>query len=227
MDLNISNRAVVTIFGIEIWITETIVNTWFIMAILIAFAIVVRIHIRKAELVPRGLQNAVEMAIEMFDDFVVGTVGEKLSYLSPWYFTVFVFLAVSTLIGVFGVRAPSADWATTFGLSLITFFLLTILSIRYGGLKGYIEPLLLPAWPFLPMNIIGELAKPISLSFRLFGNMLSATIINTMYSALTPWWASIGVPVFLHLAFDIFFGLLQVYIFVIISLSYVNSAVNG
>ncbi len=227
MNFNIANINVIEIFGIEVWITETIVNTWIIMGILIALAVAARIVMAKAALVPRGLQNVIEILIETFDNFVVGTVGPKLHFVAPWFFAVAAFLVASALISIFGLRAPTADWATTFALAVSTFILMVCLGIKYSGPKAYFESLLEPAWPFLPVNIFGELAKPISLSFRLFGNMLSGMIIITMYHALMPKWASIGIPVILHFIFDIFFGLLQAYIFVIISLSYIKGAAEN
>ena len=77
-----------------------------------------------------------------------------------------------------------------------------------------------------PINLIGEIAKPISLSFRLFGNMLSGTILLTLYYSLTPWFVQIGIPAVLHAIFDVAFGALQTYIFVIISFMYVRGAVE-
>lgn len=74
------------------------------------------------------------------------------------------------------------------------------------------------------MNLIGELAKPVSLSFRLFGNMLSGTIIITLYYALTPMLVQVGIPSILHAFFDVIIGALQTYIFVILSLMYVKTA---
>ena len=104
---------------------------------------------------------------------------------------------------------------------------MVFLGVKFSGPKAYIESLLEPAWIFLPTNIFGELAKPISLSFRLFGNMLSGTIIIAIYNALAPRWATLGLPVVLHFIFDIFFGLLQAYIFIIISLSYIRGAAEN
>lgn len=226
MNLNVSNYAVLELFGREIWITETLVNSWIVTVVLIILAILARRVMSKAELIPRGWQNAIELVVETFDGFVSGAVGPKLNYIAPWFFAVFVYLVASALSSLFGLRAPTADWSTTFALSVCTFVLMVVMAIKHKGFKAYFESLLVPIWLFLPVNIIGEFAKPISLSFRLFGNMLSGTIIIAMYSAMTPWWASIGVPILLYTIFDIFFGLLQAYIFVIISLSYIGGAAN-
>lgn len=227
MDFSVSNYAVIHIFGIDIWITETIVNTWIIIGILTIVGIVFRVGLRNPETVPKGLQNVAEFIVETVKNFVVSSVGPKLVFLAPWFFAIASFMLMSVVLSVIGFRAPTADWVTTFAMALCTFILMIAMGIKFKGPVGYFKNFLVPAWPFMPINVIGELAKPVSLSFRLFGNMISGTIILALYNSLTPWWASIGVPVLLHLVFDIFFGLLQTYIFVTISLSYVNDAANG
>lgn len=224
MNLDVSNLAVIEVFGQEIWITETLVNTWIVMAFLIIFAIIARVIIKKDTKVPSGGQNFIELIIETFDNFVTDTVGENLNSVGPWFFAVAAYLVGAVIISVFGLRAPTADWTTAFALAMCSFIIMIAMGMRSFGPGGYLKSLAEPAWPFLPINLISELAKPISLSFRLFGNMLAGTIIIIMYNGLTPTLASIGIPAILHLIFDIFFGLLQAYIFVIISLSYVSGA---
>jgi len=223
MGLDIRNLWVVNIGGIEVWITETVVNTWIIMLILIVLALMARIRLRSFTMVPKGFQNIVEAAVELFDRFAAGALGSNHSYIAPWFFMVFAFILSSSLFSVFGLRAPTADWATTFALAFATFLLMLFMGFRHR--KGdYIKSFFSPYPVFFPLNLIGELAKPVSLSFRLFGNMLSGTIILTLYYKLTPWLVQIGVPAVLHAFFDVVFGALQTYIFVFISLMYIRGA---
>lgn len=223
MGLNIENYGVLNIGGVEIWITETIVNTWIIMLLLVILAIFTRIKLNRFKKIPKGFQNIIEAAIEMFDNFAGGTLGVNLSYISPWFFMIFVFLLASALSSVFGMRAPTADWATTFAFAIATFVIMLVMGFKHK--KGeYVKSFFEPHFIFFPLNIIGELAKPVSLSFRLFGNMLSGTIILTLYYALTPMFVQFGIPSLLHAFFDVVFGALQTYIFVIISLMYVKGA---
>lgn len=223
MGLDIKNYAVIEFAGMEIWVTETIVNSWIITALLIVIAIIARIKLKNFSEIPRGFQNAIEAVIEMFENFASDSLGESTMYIAPWFFTVFVFLLTSALLSIFGMRAPTADWATTFAFAFATFFLMIYMGIKHR--KGdYIETFFEPHFIFLPLNLIGELAKPVSLSFRLFGNMLSGTIILTLYYSLTPYFVQIGIPSLLHAFFDVVFGALQTYIFVIISLMYIRSA---
>lgn len=223
MGLNVDNLWVFNVAGFEIWITETIFNTWIIMLFLILFAVIVRIKLRNFKTIPTGFQNLTEAIVDTFDNFATKTLGEKLSYIAPWFFMVFVFILSSSLFSVFGVRAPTADWATTFALALVSFVLMIFMGFKHR--KGeYLKSFFEPHFIFFPLNFVGELAKPVSLSFRLFGNMLSGTIILTLYYALTPLIVQLGIPSILHAVFDVAFGALQTYIFVIISLMYVRGA---
>lgn len=225
MGLEVKNLWVFEIAGIEIWITETIFNTWIIMFILIILAIIARIKMRSSKTVPTGFQNLIEAAVETFDNFANNTLGKKLAYIAPWFFMVFVFVLSCSLFSIFGLRAPTADWATTFALALATFILMIFMGIKHqkgNYLRSYIDPHPI----FFPLNILGELAKPVSLSFRLFGNMLSGTIILTLYYGLTPLFVQIGIPSIFHAFFDVLFGAIQTYIFVIISLMYIKTAAD-
>lgn len=225
MGLNVDNLWVLQMAGVEIWITETIFNTWLIMVFLIVLAVIARLKLRNFEEIPTGSQSLIEAVVETFDNFAINTLGKKLSYIAPWFFMVFVFVLSCSLFSVFGLRAPTADWTTTFSLAFATFVLMLFAGFRHqkgSYLKSFFEPHPI----FLPLNLIGELAKPVSLSFRLFGNMLSGTIILTLYYALTPLFVQIGIPALLHAFFDVVFGALQTYIFVIISLMYIRGAAD-
>lgn len=223
--IDIQNVGVIEIGGFEIIISETLVNTWIIMAILIIVAIIARIAMKNFELVPKGFQNVIEAIIEIFDNFVVGTVGRKLSYVAPYFFAIFMFILSSSLFSIFGMRSPTADWSTTFALALGSFIVMIVMGLRHQK-SDYIKSFFEPMFFMLPLNLVSELAKPVSLSFRLFGNVLSGTVIVILYYSLMPLWAQFGIPVFIHAFFDILFGALQTYIFVILSLSYVNGAAN-
>ena len=225
MDFNIRNLLVFDIGGIEVWITETALITWILMAVLIVFAIIVRVKLKKFEDVPTGkLQNTVEAIIEMFERFIHSTVGEKLSYLGNWYFTVFAIILLSNFSGVIGIiRPPTADWSFTVAMAISTFVIIQVMGFKYRR-GAYAKNFLTPSFVFLPVNIIGELARPISLSFRLFGNMLAGLILMTMIYTLPPVAARFGIPAVMHIYFDLITGFLQTYIFCVLSLSFIGGA---
>ena len=223
--LNVDNYWVVEIAGTEVWITETIFNTWIIMAILIILAIIARIKLKDFKEIPTGFQNIIEAVVEIFDNFVTNTIGKKFYYLASWFFAVFMFILSSSLFSAFGLRAPTADYATTLALAMTSFVIMIIIGLRYKK-ASYFKALFEPHFLFFPINALSELAKPVSLSFRLFGNVLSGTIILTLYYALTPYLVQIGIPALIHAFFDVIMGFLQTYIFVILSLMYVKEAAN-
>jgi len=230
LQLDIINHAVLNLFGIEIWITDTMISTWIIMGVLITFAVIVRIKVRKFKEIPTGFQNAVEAIIELFENYLWSAVGDKLMFLGNWFFTLFIFILLSNLSGLIpGMRPPTADWSMTLGLALVTFILIQVMGVRYRKTE-YIKSLFapLPWWCplplFLPINLIGEIAKPISLSFRLFGNMLAGLIMLSLVYALFPIFAQFVIPAALHVYFDLFSGVLQTYIFVTLSMTFVAVA---
>lgn len=225
MDFNIKNLWSVEIGGIEFWITQTILNTWIIMGILAAFALFVRVRLNKFEEIPNGkFQNIIETLIEMFDNFVRNSAGERLMYLGNWFFMVFFFILVSNLSGlVGGFRPPTADWATTFAFALATFILIQVIGIRYRGV-GYLKSFFSPHPLFFPLNLLGELARPISLSFRIYGNVLAGVILMTLFYNLVPYYVRFVIPAALHAYFDLFSGVLHTYIFCVLGLTFIGAA---
>lgn len=224
MDFNNKVYTIVKIFGIDIWITETLVNTWIIILFLSIFAVTVNILLKKFDSIPRGFQNFIELIVESIDNMTKSNMGEEYLYFSGWFFSVFAFLLCSNLSGLVGLRPPTADLATTLTFALITFFLIHLMGIVTGGknyFKSYIEPFPL----LLPINIIGEIATPISLSFRLFGNIFGGLVITGMIYSLFPLILKLGLPGIFHIYFDVFAGVLQAFIFVILSMTFIKDKI--
>lgn len=193
------------------------------MLLLTVIAVSVRITMRKWKQIPSGFQNIIEMMVTSFDKIVKDAAGERFMYLGNWFFMVFAFILMSSLCGIFGLRPPTADWATTIALALASFFLIQAAGIRHRKLD-YLKSFFKPTFIFFPLNVIGELARPISLSFRLFGNILSGMILMSLiYSA--PVYLRFVIPAALHAYFDLFTGVLQTYIFCVLSLTFIGGAV--
>ena len=225
-DFTVKNLWVINIRGVEVWITQTIFNTWIIMLILIAAAVAIRIKLRRLQDIPTGAQNVVEAVIELFDGFVQNTAGVKLKNLGDWFFMVFVFILTSNLSGLVGLRPPTADWCTTFAFALATFILIQLMGTIYT--RGtYLKNFFKPNFIFLPLNLIGELARPVALSFRLFGNALAGMILVSLFYTLTPVYARFFIPATLHAYFDLFSGVLQTYIFCVLSLTFIGVAASS
>lgn len=224
-------KIITTIGGVNI--TQTMMNTWIILIALTIIALILRVKINKFTDVPTTkLQNIVEFIIESMENFTIQNMGEKYKYFGNWFFGVFCFILVSNYIGLLSFRSPTADLGTTLALSLSTFTLIHFMGIKVNGgayFKGYIEPMPL----LLPLNIIGEIATPISLSLRLFGNILGGTIImGLINSALSKGHIILQVIGFgaitpvLHAYFDVFAGFLQTFIFVILSMTFIKDKIG-
>ena len=212
--------------GQQFGLTTTHINTFIVMTILTLLGLYVRYRLKSFKMVPDSkFQVMVETLVGIFSDFTSSTMGEKNRGFAYFYGPMFLFILLSNWTGLIGLRPPTADIATTFALSLTTFFMIHGYGVKAQGpgyFKGFLEPMPL----LLPLNIIGELANPISLSFRLFGNILGGTIIMGLFYAMMPPVVKIGIPSILHLYFDVFAGALQTLIFVMLSMTFVSSAMG-
>lgn len=217
-------------------ISTTVTTSWLIIAVL---AITSYFLTRNLKKVPTSkVQIFLEFAVISLRNLVTDTMGEKavkqMPNMIPYIGSLFVFFVCSNLIGLLGFRSPTTDIDTTLAFSLITVFL-----IYYGGIKdkgpGYFKGLLEPIPLMLPMNIVSEIARPISLTFRPFGNILGGAVImslvyqflayvSTLIPGVTIPFAQFAIPVPLHLYFDLFAGVLQSFIFVMLTMVFVSNA---
>ena len=214
-------------------ISETTIGIWIVAVVLIALCIYVRVKSKSWDFSkkPEGLQNFAELCVGGFSNFFNGTAHKKMSFLAPWFFTLFTFLFLSNILGVFGLRPPTADWGLTFPLALVSFCLIQFSGL-YSRPKSYLKGIFAEPSPFAapffaPLNVIGELVRPVALSFRLFGNILGGFILMSLLYGLAPTVLTIGVPVPLHMFFDLAVGLLQAFIFTVLSLAFVGGAASG
>lgn len=223
--MEFSNRYLAVLFRIgdvTVYLTDTLLATWVVMAILILFAIVVRVKLRKFTDVPAtGFQNLVETMIEQIDNLGESMMGPELQNFNGFFFGVFAFILLSNYIGMTGLRPPTADLATTLALALTIFVLIHVSgAVRQKGkyFKSFFEPNPI----FFPINLVGELSKPISLGFRLFGNVLGGLIIMGMIYSMLPRVLTFVLPDVLHLYFDVLVGALQAFIFTVLSMTFIK-----
>lgn len=209
------------LFGQELWLTTTHVSILIICVLLLIFALVVRAKLSDAEGRPGVLQNIAELAVESLDNMVHGSMGNNGLGFRNYIGVLFLFLIVSNLSGLLGLRPPTADYGVTLPLGLITFTLIQFNNIKYNKAGAFTE--LFKPLPFLfPINLIGEIAVPFSLSLRLFGNVLSGTVImgllyGLLYKVAWAW------PGILHIYFDLFSGCIQAYVFCMLTMVFINA----
>lgn len=214
----------VSIAGFQV--SETVVVTWIIMAALTILAILTTKNYQR---IPKGAQNAMEAIVEVINNLTVNTMGARNKEFAPYMGSLVIFILFCNLIGLVGLRPPTADLNTTLALGILTFILIEFFSIKTNGPKNYFKGFFEPVFFFFPMNLFGKIATPISLSFRLFGNLTGGLIIVSMiYGALSTFSGSlgftsvpvlqVGIPVIFHFYFDIFAGALQSFIFMMLTM---------
>lgn len=226
VDFYVHGHWPINIAGVQLYITTTHVCLAIVMVFLIGFAIVVNRKLVKADptKASSGLLNVIELLVETLDNLVVGNMGSKLAPKFRNYIgVVFMFLITCNLSGLFGLRPPTADYGVTLPLGLITFVMIQYQGIKWqkwGRLKGLFEPIFL----FFPINVISEFATPVSLSLRLFANILSGTMMMALIYGLLPKVILWIWPAALHAYLDVFAGALQAYVFAMLTMVFIANA---
>ena len=214
------------LFGQELWITTTHICTLIVLLVIVTFCIAANRVMKRASEVPGGFQNIVELVVEKLDGMVESVMGKNASRFANYIGTIFIFILLSNISGLFGLRPPTADYGVTFPLGVMTFAIIHFNKFKHQKVSGVIKGLCNP-WVFwAPINIIGDLAVPISLSLRLFANVLSGTVMIALVYALLSKIAIIW-PAALHVYFDLFSGAIQTYVFCMLTMTYVNDAIEG
>ena len=216
--------------GHEVWITTSHVCILIVMLIIIGFAIAANRAMRKATEVPKGLQNVVELMVEKLDGMVDSPMGKNAPRFYNYIGTVFIFILLSNISGLLGLRPPTADYGVTLPLGILTFVLIHFNQFKHQKLKDIWVDMCSPLPPWLPIwfpiNLISEIAVPVSLSLRLFANVLSGTVMMALVYGLLGWFATIW-PAALHVYFDLFSGAIQTYVFCMLTMTYINNAIGS
>lgn len=215
------------LFGQEVWITTSHACILIVMLLMLIFAFAANRKLKHAAEIPDGFQNIVELVVEMLDGMVESTMGKWAPRFVNYISTIFIFILMSNISGLFGLRPPTADYGTTLALGVITFCMIWFNKVKHqSGKQIWTDmcsplPPWLPIW--LPINVISEVAVPISLSLRLFANVLSGTVMMALVYGLLRFFAVIW-PAALHVYFDLFSGAIQTYVFCMLTMTYVSQA---
>ena len=211
------------LFGQTVWITTTHACLFIVMMMLVIFCLLANRAVKHATEVPGAFQNVVELIVEMLDNMVKGVMGKNAAAFANYIGILFMFILLSNISGLFGLRPPTADYGVTLALGLITFTLIHFNKFKHQKVSGVIKGLCDP-WPiWAPINVIGDIAVPISLSLRLFANVLSGTVMMALIYGLLGWIAT-AWPAALHVYFDLFSGAIQTYVFCMLTMTYIASA---
>lgn len=220
-------------------ITETMVNAWILMAVI---TIVCMFLTHNMSVFPKGKQMIAEKLVAALYQFVETTMGKKYTKFAPYIGTLFTFSIVGSLSSLVGMRPVTADLNTTLGWALVTFVMIQASNIRAHGVGGWLKSFTQPVLFMTPLNLVSEIANPISMSFRHFGNIAAGMVITSLlYGALAALstvvlrWIPIaliqsipifqaGIPALLSIYFDLFTSFLQAYILCMLTMIFISGA---
>ena len=220
----------------DLVITESQINSWLVMIAILGFCLFLThgLSTRKAGV----RQHVAEWIVETVDRLVQDSMGTYFMGFAPFVIAILSLSAFSSLVTLFGLYAPTSDLNVVAGWAVLVFVLITYYKFKCGPLqyvKSFAEPV-----PFLaPLNIISEVATPVSMAFRHYGNVLSGSVISVLVAyalqalsnLLLGWlpgvlgefpFLQIGLPAVLSVYFDVFSGCLQAFIFAMLTMMYVS-----
>ena len=220
-------------------ITATIVNSLLVTLLITGVCIFLTRNLQVRAVSKR--QVVAEFLVETAQNFVNGNMGQRFSYYGPMVAALFSASLLSSLLSLVGLYAPTGDLNTTLAWALMVFVLITYQKMRAGGVGGYLKGFTQPIPVLTPFNVLSELATPISMAFRHFGNIVSGYVITTLvYAALAVastavlgWLPGVlgdipllqlGIPAILSVYFDLFSSFMQAFIFCMLTTLYIANA---
>lgn len=213
-------------------ITSAQINSWlvvisiFFLCLYITHGVTVNADTKR--------QRLAEWVIEKTESMTLDSMGNYFSGYAPFIAAIIALSAFSSLLSLFGLFAPTSDINVVAGWSILVFILITYYKLK-GGLLNYLKGFTEPIFVMLPLNILGEVATPVSMAFRHYGNVLSGSVIAVLISValqglsnlLLGWlpgvlgdipFLQVGLPAILSLYFDVFSSCMQAYIFAMLTM---------
>lgn len=222
-ELGLIHQLIIPFFGYNITINlEVIVMTWIVFSILIGLGL---LFTRKRGILPRPIQALGELIVTLLYDLTEDALGKELAKkYAPLICALFLFLLLSNWLGIIPhLDEPTKDLNTTLGLGLMGFCIAHYAGIKSKGFRAYMKEYFQPIFFMMPLNVIGELAKIVSISFRLFGNIMGGSIIILVVSHLV---YSVVLPPFLYAFFGLFVGTIQAFVFTMLTVVYISVQVK-
>jgi F-type H+-transporting ATPase subunit a len=196
--------------------------TWTVFVVLIVFGLFAS---RKKDILPRPIQILGELIVATFYQLSEDALGKEMAKkYSPLICALFMFLLLSNWLGIIPhLEEPTKDLNTPLSLGIMGFAIAHYAGIKSKGFKAYIKEYFQPMFFMMPLNLIGELSKIVSISFRLFGNIMGGSIIILVVSYLT---YSVVLPPLLNAFFGLFVGTIQAFVFTMLTLVYISVQVK-
>jgi F-type H+-transporting ATPase subunit a len=196
--------------------------TWVAIGILAVLGLVVK---RRLKMVPTGAQNVLEAVIDGLESFIVGNMGEKGRFYTPLLCCIFLYILCMNLMGLVpGFDAPTANMNTTAAMSMLVFLYYNFLGLKSWGpryIKHFTGPMPVLTPLMLPLEIVSHIARPFSLTFRLFGNIRGEELILVIFFTLAPLFATLPVYFLFGMA-----KTMQAFIFFLLTMVYIQGALE-
>ena len=215
-------------------LSSAVRSTIIIVVVLSIIFIIVGMKVKKLDpkKTPKGFIFACIAIVDGFNQFISQYMnGKTFKFFGPYLFTIIVFLGFANTVSLFGLTPPLANLGVALSFTIMTFFAIKIAELKFLGVKKKLLGLLGEVKPMapimLPINLIGEVSTPFSMGLRLFVNLLSGMVVATMVYAVLHWAAGIFAGVLLHAVFDIFFGLIQAFVFLMLSTINISMAADA
>ena len=218
-ELNCDTAFTIPVFG-GIEVAESVVITWVIMAFMLILAICMTRNLKVQN--PGKRQVILETAVCGLQNMVKGIIGEEGAGYVPYLVTVIVYIGISNIIGLFGMKPPTKDLNVTGALAIMSIILIEYSGIHAKGVKRWAKSFAEPVAVVAPLNVLEIFIRPLSLCMRLFGNVLGAFVVMELLKIIMP--ASLPIPFSLY--FDIFDGLIQAYVFVFLTSLFIKEAIE-
>lgn len=203
----------------DLYLNGTIVFTWVVMGLLVFIAWLITRHLSTGIAISRW-QHLLEVLIIGIGDQIKEISHQEPGKYLPFVGTLFLFIALSNLLGIVpGYISPTASLSTTTALAICVFIAVPLYGITSEGVLVYVKHYIKPTVFMLPFNIIGEISRTIALAVRLYGNIMSGTVIVAILLSLTPYF----FPVIMQLL-GLLTGMIQAYIFAVLAMVYIASA---
>lgn len=222
----------------DLVITESQINSWLVMIAIFGLCLFLTNGLSTRDVSTR--QHVAEWIVEKVEAMVIDGMGEYFKGFSSFIAAILALSGFSSLMSLFGLYPPTSDINIVGGWAILVFALITYYKFKCGPVK-YLKSFAEPVAFLTPLNVISEIATPLSMAFRHYGNVLSGTVISVLIatalqglSRLVLGWLpgflgeipflQIGLPAVLSIYFDVFSGLLQAYIFAMLTMMYVAGA---
>jgi len=200
-------------------VNATLVFTWVVMGVLVLLSWLVTRKISSEVSISRW-QNFLEITVSAIQTQIREVSNQEARHYIPFIGTLFLFILTANVFSVVpGFFPPTGSFSTTVALAICVFIAVPLYGVSSKGWKGYLGAYVKPTWIMLPFNIIGELSRTLALAVRLYGNMMSGTVIVAILLGITP----LFFPVVMHLL-GLLTGVIQAYIFSILAMVYIASA---